>query len=62
MSQGTISSDINKNICEAFGCFADATIKIEVKVGQQKAITLELWVVNIKVFFSLMTSANNSGK
>jgi hypothetical protein len=50
MSQSTISSDINKNICEAFGCFAEATVKIEVKVGQQKAITLELCKNCVKQF------------
>jgi hypothetical protein len=26
MSQGTISSEVNKRLCEAFDCFAEATI------------------------------------
>jgi hypothetical protein len=42
MSQGIISSDVNKSLCEAFGCFAEATTEIKVKVGKQGAISLLL--------------------
>jgi hypothetical protein len=41
MYQNIISSKVNKNICEAFGCFAEA-IKCEVKIGQQGTISLYL--------------------
>jgi hypothetical protein len=50
MSQGTISSEVNKRLCEAFDCFAEATINIKVKVGQQRTITLELCKDCVKQF------------
>jgi hypothetical protein len=28
MSQNTISAEVNKDVCEAFGCFKEATAKI----------------------------------
>jgi hypothetical protein len=42
MSQRTIDSGINNDICEAVGCFAKATNEIIVKVGQQGVISLRL--------------------
>jgi hypothetical protein len=42
MSQNTISCKVNKRICEALGCFAEATKEIEVEVGQQGTISLHL--------------------
>jgi hypothetical protein len=42
MSQSRISSEVNKNICDALGCFAKATTEIAVKVGQQHTIMLNL--------------------
>ena len=42
MSQDIISSEVNKSLCEAFGCFAQATIQIKVKVGTKGAISLLL--------------------
>jgi hypothetical protein len=42
MSQHSINLDINKNICEGFGCLAVATTQITVKVGQQSTISLRL--------------------
>lgn len=42
MSQQSIDLDINKNICEGFGCLAVATTQITVKVGQQSTISLRL--------------------
>jgi hypothetical protein len=42
MSSATVSSEANKNICEAFGCYAQATIDIEVQVGKQGVISLHL--------------------
>jgi hypothetical protein len=42
MSQEILSSDINKDLCEAFGCSAKATTEISVKVGQQGTISLRL--------------------
>jgi hypothetical protein len=42
MSQNTISCKVNKNICEAFGCYATATTEIEVKVGNKGTISLHL--------------------
>jgi hypothetical protein len=42
MSQSTISSEVNKGICEALGCFAKATKEVEVQVGKQGKIILRL--------------------
>jgi hypothetical protein len=42
MSQGTLSSEVNKSLCEAVGCFAEATTEIKVKVGEQGTISLRL--------------------
>lgn len=42
MSQNTISCEVNKRICQAFGCFAEATTEIEVKIGHEKTMTLDL--------------------
>jgi hypothetical protein len=42
MSQGITSSEVNKSLCEAVGCFAQATIEIKVKVGKQRKISLLL--------------------
>jgi hypothetical protein len=42
MSQGTVHSEVNKVICEAVGCFAEATTEIVVKVGQLGTIPLRL--------------------
>ena len=50
MSQSTISSEVNKKICEAFGCFAEATTNIEVKVGQLGTIVLHLCNVCVSRF------------
>jgi hypothetical protein len=40
MSQQTLDPEVNNSICEAVGCFAKATTKIAVKVGQQGVISL----------------------
>jgi hypothetical protein len=37
-----ISSQADKEICEAVGCFAQATKKIKVKIGQKGKICLYL--------------------
>jgi hypothetical protein len=42
MSQSAISSSANKNICNALGCLAEATEKIQVKIGLDATITLDL--------------------
>ena len=42
MDQDYNNTGINKNICEAVGCFAKATDSIDVKVGDSRAITLFL--------------------
>jgi hypothetical protein len=42
MTQSTTSARVNKNTCEASGCFAEATTDIEVKVGHQHTILLNL--------------------
>jgi hypothetical protein len=43
MSQDIVISErANKEICEAVGCFAQATEKIEVKVGEKGTICLYL--------------------
>jgi uncharacterized protein YlaI len=43
MSATRLSTKDNKNIiCEAIGCLAKATFKIDVKVGQNRAVTLYL--------------------
>jgi hypothetical protein len=41
MSPNTISR-ANKNIYEAFACFAEATKQVEVQVGKQGKISLQL--------------------
>ena len=35
-------AEVNKETCEAFGCLANATIEIEVPVGQEGKISLHL--------------------
>ena len=40
----------NNDICEAVRCFEKATIDIEVKVGQEKEITLNLCKDCVKKF------------
>ena len=40
MSQGIIHAEVNKEICEAIGCSAQATEKIQVNVGQKGMISL----------------------
>jgi hypothetical protein len=50
MSQSTMSSEVNKRVCEVFGCFAEATINIKVEVGQRRKITLELCKDCVKQF------------
>jgi hypothetical protein len=42
MYQNTISGKVNKNICEASGCFAEATKNVEVQIGQKGIISLHL--------------------
>ena len=42
LSQNIISSEVNKSLCEAVGCFAQATTEIKVKVGKQGKISLLL--------------------
>jgi hypothetical protein len=42
MSQGIISSDVNKSLCEAVGSFAEATTEIKVKVGKKGKVSLLL--------------------
>ena len=42
MSQGIISSEVNKSLCEAVGCFAGATTEIKVKVGKKGKVSLLL--------------------
>jgi hypothetical protein len=43
MSQDiVIPAQANKEICEAVGCFAEATEKIEVKVGEKGTVCLYL--------------------
>jgi hypothetical protein len=40
--QDIILSEANKQICEAVGCFAQATEKIQVKVGEKGMLCLYL--------------------
>jgi len=42
MSQSGVSSEVNKRICDALGCFEKATTEIAVKVDQQHTIILNL--------------------
>jgi hypothetical protein len=43
MTQESIDPVLNKsNFCEAIGCFAVATITIEVKIGERRKILLAL--------------------
>ena len=48
--QSMVSSGINKNLCEAFNCFAEATRKIDVKVGHNGTIVLNLCNDCVKKF------------
>ena len=41
MIQNIISSQVNKKICEAFDCAEEATVEIEVQVGD-KGLSLDL--------------------
>jgi hypothetical protein len=43
-------SQFHNNICEAVGCFAEATSKVDVKVGLEGTITLYLCVNCIHKF------------
>jgi len=42
MAHSTIGSELNNHICDATGCFAKATTKIDMKVGKNGIISLEL--------------------
>jgi hypothetical protein len=42
MNQRTIASEVNNSICEVVNCFSQATVQIEVKVGQLGKISLSL--------------------
>ena len=42
MSNNIISKEINKDICNAFGCSQDATEKINVSAGKFGTISLSL--------------------
>ena len=42
MNQSTITAEVNNGICEAVGCFAKATVQIEVSVGDKGTISLSL--------------------
>jgi hypothetical protein len=42
MTEKILDSMANNNVCEAAGCFARATTKIDVKVGNQQTIPLLL--------------------
>ena len=50
MNQSICHSDNNNGICEAVGCFAEATVKVDVKVGLEGTITLYLCVNCINKF------------
>jgi hypothetical protein len=49
LTQSIFYSD-NNDICEAVGCFAEATTKVDVKVGLKETITLNLYVNCINKF------------
>jgi len=42
MNHSTVITENNKHICEAFGCLAEASTTIEVKVGHSGTIALNL--------------------
>jgi hypothetical protein len=42
MTHSTIDSELDNHICEAAGCFAKATTKIDMKVGKNGIISLQL--------------------
>src|SRR5688572_2756403 len=42
MSQSIIPSEVNKGVCAAVGCFAEATTEIKVKIRKQGTIWLLL--------------------
>lgn len=50
MSNKIVDFHVNKNICEAVACFAQATSEIDVKVGGRGTISLHLCVNCIKKF------------
>jgi hypothetical protein len=50
LNQSIFYSSNNDDICEAVGCFAEATTKVDVKVGLKGTITLYLCVNCIDKF------------
>ena len=50
MIKSSLSKDINKEICNAFGCSKNATEKIKVSAGTFGAISLNLCSTCIKKF------------
>jgi hypothetical protein len=40
MNQNTFPCDLSRVTCQAFGCLAQATIKIRVKIGNDRTMTL----------------------
>jgi hypothetical protein len=50
LNQSIFYSNNNDDICEAVGCFAEATTKVNVKVGLRGIITLYLCVNCIDKF------------
>jgi hypothetical protein len=50
LNQSIFYSNNNDDICEAVGCFAEATSKVDVKVGLEGTITLHLCVNCINKF------------
>jgi hypothetical protein len=50
MSQEVLDFPVNNSICEAHGCFEEATAKIKVKVGQLGSISVDLCSNCVKKF------------
>ena len=50
MANNTISSNANKDLCEAYGCFSRATSTCVVKVGERGTVSLNLCNVCVKKF------------
>jgi hypothetical protein len=50
MDKEIMCFQVNKGICEAYGCFERATTQINVKVGQLGTIPLDLCFYCVKKF------------
>jgi hypothetical protein len=61
MDKEVMCFEVNKGICEAYGCFESATTKINVKVGKVGSISLDLCAGCVKKFDIKEQSSSTAG-